>query len=309
MRSARKRGGLLLCLLGTLAACGKHAPTTAESGAGAASAPTPAASAPASTAAAPDAVAPQKSTAQNAVEPSTIPRLNEDGSETVEDTTGDNGKNNPLLAAVASTAAAATSMDAPTIWQEGVNYTLLVPAQPTSVPAGQVEVLEFFWYGCPHCYALDPLIEAWQRTKPAYITFTRVPIMWNEPDRALARLYYTLKDLGKIDAMHTAIFREIHENNDPLVDAGGNDAATERLQTAFVESKGVPAAAFRDAYRSVGVESELQNADQLVERYRITGVPTFVINGKFVSDPIMAQSQERLMALVGDLAALEHGKH
>jgi len=307
MRSALKRGGLLLCLLGTLTACGKHAPTTGESAAGTESASTPA-SAPASKAPA-DAVVQQKSTAQNAIEPSTITRLNEDGSETVEDTTGDNGKNNPLLAAVASTAAAATSVNAPAIWQEGVNYTVLVPAQPTSVPAGQVEVLEFFWYGCPHCYALDPSIEAWLKTKPAYISFTRVPIMWNEPDRALARLFYTLKGLGKIDAMHAAIFREIHENNDPLVDAGGNDAATERLQTAFVAAKGVPAAAFRDAYRSVGVESELQNADQLVERYRITGVPTFVINGKYVSDPIMAQSQERLMALVGDLAALEHGKH
>jgi len=306
MRSALRRGGVLLCLLGTLAACGKHAPSSGEA---ASTETTTPASVAATTTTRADTVAQQKSVAQNSVEPSTITRLNEDGSETVEDTTGDNGKNNPLLAAVASTAAAATVVDAPAIWQEGINYTRLVPAQPTAVPAGQVEVLEFFWYGCPHCYALDPSVEAWLKTKPAYITFTRVPIMWNEPDRALARLYYTLKDLGKIDAVHTAIFREIHDKNDPLVDAGGNDAATERLQTAFVESNGVPAAAFRDAYRSVAVESDLQNADQLIERYRITGVPTFVINGKFVSDPIMAQSQERLMALVGDLAALEHGKH
>jgi thiol:disulfide interchange protein DsbA len=308
MRSALKRGGLLLCLLGTLSACGKQTPTNAGTAAGRDSAPA-AASAPASGTAPAAAVAQQKSAAPSAVEPSTITRLNEDGSETVEDTTGDNGKNNPLLAAVASTAAAATSVDAPAIWQEGVHYTRLVPAQPTGGPAGQVEVLEFFWYGCPHCYALDPFVEAWQKTKPAYISFTRVPIMWNEPDRALARLFYTLQDLGKIDALHTAIFKEIHENNDPLVDAGSNDAATERLQTAFVQSKGVPAAAFKDAYRSVAVEKELQNADQLVERYRITGVPTFVINGKFVADPVSAQGQERLMALVGDLAALEHGKH
>jgi thiol:disulfide interchange protein DsbA len=307
MRSARKRAGLLLCLLGTLAACGKQAPATGPS-VGGTDATTTEASAPAS-AAPSDLVAQQKSSAPSAALPSTITRLNEDGSETVEDTTGDNGKNTPLLAAVASTAAAATSVDAPAIWQEGVNYTRLVPAQPTGVPAGQVEVLEFFWYGCPHCYALDPLVEAWLKTKPAYITFTRVPIMWNEPDRALARLFYTLKDLGKLDALHTAIFKEIHDANDPLVDAGGSDAATERLQTAFVETKGVPAAAFRDAYHSVPVEADLQNADQLVERYRITGVPTFVINGKFVADPISAQSQERLMALVGDLAALEHGKH
>jgi thiol:disulfide interchange protein DsbA len=299
---------LLLCLLGALAACGGHAPPTGSAAGDAASTP-PAKSAPASAAGSADFVAQQKPAAPGAAEPSTITRLNEDGSETVEDTTGDNGKNNPLLAAVASTAAAATSIDAPAIWQEGVNYTRLVPAQPTGAPAGQVEVLEFFWYGCPHCYALDPLVESWLKTKPAYISFTRVPIMWNEPDRALARLFYTLNRLGKLDALHTAIFKEIHDNNDPLADAANNDAATERLQTAFVQSKGVSATAFRDAYRSQAVEADLQNADQLVERYRITGVPTFVINGKFVADPITAQGQERLLALVADLAALEHGKH
>jgi thiol:disulfide interchange protein DsbA len=303
MRTALKRGGLLLCFLGALAACSKQAPVGASAG-GAQS--TPAAAA----AAAPAApVAQQKSAAQAPIEPSTITRLNEDGSETVEDTTGDNGAHNPLLAAVASTAAAATMTDAPTLWQEGINYTRLVPAQPTAVPAGQVEVLEFFWYGCPHCYDLDPLVEGWLKSKPAYISFTRVPIMWNEADRDLARLFYTLKELGKVDALHTAIFQEIHVKNDPLVDVTGNDSATEKLQTAFVQSMGVPAAAFHDAYRSERVESDLQNADQLVERYRITGVPTFVINGKFVADAISAQGQERLVALVGDLAALEHGKH
>ncbi len=307
MKSALKRGGLLLCFLGAITGCSKQAPTgppvgTPES-ASTAAAKAQSAAAPA------DRMAQQRSAAQNPVEPATITRLNEDGSETVEDTTGDNGVHNPLLAAVASVAAAATTVDAPTIWQPGVNYTLLVPAQPTGVPAGQIEVLEFFWYGCPHCYDLDPLVQTWLKSKPAYITFTRVPIMWNEGDRSLARLFYTLQRLGRIDALHTAIFREIHVKNDPLIDAGGSDSATEQLQTAFVQSLGVTAAEFRDAYRSVPVEADLQNADQLIERYRITGVPTFVINGKYIADVASAQSQERLMALVGDLAAVEHGKH
>jgi protein dithiol oxidoreductase (disulfide-forming) len=212
-----------------------------------------------------------------------------------------------LLTAVASTAAAAT-LSAPTPWQEGVNYTLLVPAQPTAVPSGQVEVLEFFWYACPHCYALDPLVEAWKKTKPAYISFSRVPVMWNEGHRSLARLFYTLESMGKLNELHLAIFKEIHVKNDPLGRFGNDDAKSERIQTAFVQTQGVSAEAFKAAYHSFAVETELQRADQLVQRYRITGVPTFVVNGKYVADVGTAQGEERLMALVSDLAAIEH-KH
>ncbi len=161
----------------------------------------------------------QQSPAAAAAEPATITRVNEDGSETVEDSSGDSGLHNALLAAVASTAAAAT-LSAPTPWQEGVNYMRLVPAQPTAVPSGQVEVLEFFWYACPHCYAIDPLVETWKKTKPAYISFSRVPVMWNEGHRSLARLYYTLDSMGKLNDLHAAIWKEIHVKNDPTTGMG-----------------------------------------------------------------------------------------
>jgi protein dithiol oxidoreductase (disulfide-forming) len=246
-----------------------------------------------------------QSPAAPASEPATITRVNEDGSETVEDTSGDSGLHNALLAAVASTAAAAT-LTAPTPWQEGTNYTRLVPAQPTAVPSGQVEVLEFFWYACPHCYALDPLIETWKKTKPAYVSFSRVPVMWSEGHRSLARLYYTLDSMGKLNDLHAAIWKEIHVKNDPLIDLGNNDAKSEQIQSAFVQTLGVSKEAFQTAYRSFAVETELQRADQLVQRYRISGVPTFVINGKYVADVGTAGGEERLIALVSDLAAIEH---
>lgn len=243
-------------------------------------------------------------------------RANEDGSETMEETTGDSGSHNTLLAAVASTMAAATptaaaaaAMSSPTAWQEGVNYTRIVPAQPTSVAAGQVEVLEFFWYGCPHCYAIDPLVESWRKTKPGFVTFMRVPVMWSEGHRSTARLYYTLESMGKLDQLHGEVFKEIHANNDPLIAADPNDAAgAERLQTTFVGKFGVPEDAFKKAYHSFAVETALQRADQLVQRYRIEGVPTFVVNGKFIADVRSAGSPERLLSLVNDLAAQEH-KH
>jgi protein dithiol oxidoreductase (disulfide-forming) len=307
MRSSRL--ALCLGLALVLAGCGKQQSAIEGPPAGT---PNPA-SAP--TAAQTDAAAVIPKTAEQASDrPSKITRINEDGSETVEDVPSDSGVHNPLLAAVASTVAASTSTasaatTSATPWQEGVNYKRLLPAQPTEVPAGQVEVLEFFWYACPHCYAIDPGVEAWLKTKPAYISFSRVPVMWNEGHRSLARLFYTLQTLGKLDQLHGEVFKEIHVHGDPLVAPDPNDAAgSEHMQAVFARKFGISEADFTKAYHSFAVETALQRADELGQRYRIDGVPTFVVNGKFISDVGTAGSPERLLTLVGDLAAQEH-KH
>lgn len=301
-----RKGGLLL-VLGisfALAACSKPQGNSASSGVTA----TPSSTA-ATTAAVPAAASREKSAAAE-TESSTITRINEDGSESVEDTSSDTGAHNPILAAVASsisgTAAAATSLAAPSVPQEGVNYTRLVPAQPTSAPAGQVEVLEFFWYACPHCYAIDPLVEAWRKAKPAYITFSREHVMWNESDRSLARLFYTLQSLGKIDELHAEVFKEIHVNLRPLTDQNNDELKSEEMQTAFAVKHGITAAAFKSAYHSFAVETAMLRGDQLWQRYRISGVPTFVVNGKYVADIGTAKGEDKLLPLVSDLAALEH---
>ena len=305
------RWALCLGLALVLAACGKQKSADERAPAGnSGAAPPPVAAAPAGVA----AVKPK--TAEQASDlPSKITRINEDGSETVEDVPSDSGAHNPLLAAVASTVAASTSTAAAatttgaTPWQEGVNYTRLVPAQPTEVPAGQVEVLEFFWYACPHCNAIDPLIASWLKTKPAYVSFSRVHVTWNEADRSLARLYYTLQNLGKLEQLHSEVFKEIHVHGDPLVAADPSNAAeTEHMQAVFVRKFGISEADFTKAYHSFAVETALQRADELVQRYRIDGVPTFVVNGKFIADVRSADGPERLLTLVGDLAAQEH-KH
>jgi len=302
---------LLLCAALALSSCSKQ--QTADERAAGSVAPVTALTPPAGGSTA--AQAQQKADAQQPAQPAALTRPNEDGSQPVEDATGDSGARNTILAAVASTvavaapAAAAASLTAPTLWQEGVNYTRLVPAQPTAVPAGQVEVLEFFWYACPHCYAIDPLVESWKKTKPAYISFSRVHVTWSEGHRSLARLYYTLESLGKLDQLHSEVFKEIHVNGNPLVASDFNDvAASERLQATFVKKFGISEEEFKKAYHSFSVETALQRADQLVQRYRIDGVPTFVINGKYVADVRTAGTPERLMSLVDDLAAQEH-KH
>ncbi len=292
---------LLLGLALALTACGRQEP----SGLAPAKAPAPAA-APAVKNSAP---APGKTA--DAEKPQTLIHLNEDGSETVEETPGDTGAHNPLLAAVASTVAAATSTASAATgsqWPEG-SYTRIVPAQPTDVPAGQVEVLEFFWYACPHCYALDPAVQNWQKTKPAYISFSRVPVLWNEGHRSLGRLFYTLQSMEKLNQYHADIFKEIQVNGDPLIGSDPNNAAAaERVQVAFVKRLGISEADFEKQYHGFTVDSALQRADQLAQRYRVTGVPVFVVNGKYVADAASAGSPERLMQLISDLAAQEH-KH
>lgn len=294
---------LAFCLAAALAltACGK--PRSAGQGTGpnaphAAAAPS----------AAPRNAAVHQSAEQPADLPAKITHMNEEGAETADAAQGDSGAHNPLLAAVASTVVAATATaaaaTAESSWQEGVNYTRIVPAQPTSVPAGQVEVLEFFWYACPHCYTVDPLVEAWRKTKPAYVRFSRIHVLWNEGHRSLARMFFTLESMGKLDQLHSEIFKEIHVNGDPLVAA--DPIESERMQAAFVKKFGVSEAAFQDAYHSMPVDMAMQRADILVQRYRVDSVPRFIVNGKYVVDLASAGGPERLISLVSDLAAQEH---
>jgi thiol:disulfide interchange protein DsbA len=189
-------------------------------------------------------------------------------------------------------------------WTPGTNYTVLSPAQPTDAAPGKVQVVEVFWYGCPHCYALDPYLESWLKSKPAYIDFVRVPIMWGDVHRAHARLFYTLQALGKLDELHSAVFDEIHQHNDPLY-VQGDPQATLQAQLKFVEAHGISASDFTNAYNSFSVQTNLQRADDLDRRYKVDGVPTIVIDGKYEADVGTAGGEQKLIQLINDLAANE----
>jgi protein dithiol oxidoreductase (disulfide-forming) len=189
-------------------------------------------------------------------------------------------------------------------WIAGKNYEVLSPAQPTDVPAGKVEVIEMFWYACPHCYALDATVEAWRKNKPAYIDFRRVPVTWGEEHRAHARLLYTLQALGKLDALHARVFEEIQQKGD-LLFVPSDDQGTFQKQLAFAKANGISESDFTTAYNGMGVQLKVQQADDLVHRERIDTVPTFVINGKYVTDVGMAGDPAKLTRLIDDLAASE----
>jgi len=185
-------------------------------------------------------------------------------------------------------------------FQQGVNYKPLVPAQPTSVSPGQVEAVEVFWYGCPHCFALDPSVESWRKSgKAPYVQFTRVPAMWNDMLKTHARLFYTVEALGKLEELHPVIFREINVSRN-LLDT------TDKI-VAFLGKYGVSADDYKKAANSFAVESKLRRAEELNRRYRVQGVPMVVINGKYTADVGSAGGNQQLLQLIDELAARERG--
>jgi thiol:disulfide interchange protein DsbA len=197
-------------------------------------------------------------------------------------------------------AAGAWAQSPASSFKEGVNYRRLTPAQPTTVAPGHVEVVEVFWYGCPHCFDLDPLIESWRKQgKPGYVDFARLPAIWNETAKIHAKLFYTTQTLGKLEELHTPIFREIHINKNPL----NTDSKIESFFTAH----GVSEQDYRKASGSFSVITKMSQAEYLNDHYRVTSVPLVIVNGKWVTDVGMAGGEKQLITLMTELAAREHG--
>ena len=188
-------------------------------------------------------------------------------------------------------------------WKPGTNYDVLTPAQPTNVSPGKVEVVEVFWLGCPHCYALEPFVQAWLKNKPAYIEFVRVPVMWGPAHRAHARLFYTLQALNRPDLFEKA-FDTIQQKHEPLI--AQSEDETLKLQEAFAKDNGITADDFAKAYNSFTVNSNLQRAEQLTQRYQVQGVPLVVVDGKYSTDVAKAGGPQQLIQIIDDLSASEH---
>ena len=216
----------------------------------------------------------------------------------------------PLLAALLAvswslTACARDPQPALSQWKAGTNYQLLAAPQPTSVAAGRVEVDEVFWYGCGHCYALDPALETWKAQKPAYIDFVRIPVIWGQAHRQHAKLYYTLQALHRPD-LHTQVFDAIHQHGTPL--SSRDDLEARAQQLAFLESKGVTEKEFNAAYDSMTVAANMQRAEQLTKNYAIANVPTLIVSGKYSTSVGEAGGTEQLLSLINDLAASEKNR-
>jgi len=288
MRRLAGLTALLVLGLSSCTSCSRHPPPAADTSAAPASAPAPAA---APAAAPPAAPAPQSETEQAVgAQESADGAVNE----------------KPESSDVSLERMSALPPDAQLPggrWKPGVNYDPIVPEQPTSVEAGKVEVIEFMWLGSPHCYALEPAILAWLKGKPAWIVFVRVPVVWGAPHRAHARLLYTLQALGRTDLIDKA-FDTIQRQHNPLL--GGSDDETLKTGQAWAAQQGVSAGDFANAWNSPQVGDDLRRAEDLTLRYRVSGVPALVVNGKYMANVGKTGTAANLVQLVNDLAASEH---
>ncbi len=209
----------------------------------------------------------------------------------------------PAPARLASATSSAQTTVGHGKWQAGRHYVVINPPQPTNVAPGKVEVLEVFWYGCGHCYELDPYLESWKKNKPAAIEFVRIPVIWGPGHKLHARLFYTLQVLGKLESHHTKVFDTIHRGGNLLI--GSDEASTLKLQRAWAEANGINGADFEREWNGFAVTTAVQRAEQLTKRYRVAGVPVMFVAGKYQTDVGGAGGQSQLLTLLNDLAAAE----
>lgn len=178
----------------------------------------------------------------------------------------------------------------------GVDYALVQNPQSTEDP-NRIEVLEFFWYGCPHCFRFEGELERWIKAQPKDVLVRRVPIRFREDQEPHQRLYYTLEALNRLDDLHAKAFQAIHVDKLTLSDA--NAIAD------WAQKQGLNRDKFLEVYNAFSVRSKAQRALRLMEAYRIDGVPTLVINGKYTTSPAMVSSYTAVLSVADALIAQE----
>ena len=171
----------------------------------------------------------------------------------------------------------------------GKDYLEITPPLPT--PAnGKIDVVEFFWYGCPHCNAFEPMLAAWAKKLPADVAFRREHVAFREePFVAQQRIYYALDEMGLVDSIHAKVFAAIH------VDHQRMDNPTEIA--AFMKKNGVDPVKFMSFYNSFSVQTRARQAVQLSQAYKIDGVPSIGIAGRYMTSPSKAGSLQRSLAI------------
>ena len=194
---------------------------------------------------------------------------------------------------------------APVEWKykEGQHFARLVPAQPTVGGPDKVEVAEFFYYLCPHCDTIDPILKGWVDNKPANARFVQIPTMWNNALVLHARMFYSMEVLARNgviddrDVVHKAIFDEIHRRGNRLA----SEASIKRLFARF----GVGEADFDRVWKSFEVDQKLRVAQDLARRYSVSSTPTIVVNGKYRTSAGDAGSYPNLLELIDELILRE----
>ncbi|MDA8260452.1 MAG: thiol:disulfide interchange protein DsbA/DsbL [Betaproteobacteria bacterium] len=180
--------------------------------------------------------------------------------------------------------------------EPGRDYQLLNPSQPTGTK--KIEVLEFFFYGCSHCFNLHPLLSAWEKTMPKDVEMTLVPTIFRDSSEPMARTYYALESLGQRQHLHDALYRAW--NVEKL------DINDEAKISDFVAKHGVDRARFSAAYNSFSIQSKVARARQMIRSYGINGTPTLVVDGKYLITDLQPADTVRVLSEVIAMARKAH---
>jgi protein dithiol oxidoreductase (disulfide-forming) len=176
----------------------------------------------------------------------------------------------------------------------GTDYQVLDPRATVEAPAGKVEIVEFFWYNCPHCNAFEPQLQAWIQKLPKDWVLRRVPVAFQDSFAPQQRLYYALEAMGLVDKLHAKVFAAIHAEKKNL---SGADAIVE-----WVSQQGVDKAQFVQQFNSFTVATKITKATQLQNAYKVEGVPALGVAGRFYTDGSMAGNMQRALQVVEALA-------
>jgi len=175
-------------------------------------------------------------------------------------------------------------------------YEVLSPPQGNP-EAPKIEVIEFFWYGCPHCFRLEPSLNAWLKNKPADVVFKRVHAVPTPAWLPHAKIFYTLESMGLVDQYHDKVFDAIHKDNKNL--------ANEKQLDQWLASNGIDPAKYHEVEKSFTVDSKLKRANQLTAQYKVDGVPRIFVDGKYWIGPESAGGEDRMMAAVEQVIGME----
>ncbi|WP_341908592.1 thiol:disulfide interchange protein DsbA/DsbL [Polaromonas sp. YR568] len=203
-------------------------------------------------------------------------------------------------AAVALGAGVPQTVLAQTAFKEGKDFLALDKRAPTEAGAGQIEVVEFFWYSCPHCNAFEPQLEVWVKRLPKDVSFRRAPVSFRPDFEPQQRLYYVLESLGKVDELQKKVFYAIHVEKQPL--------NTFDLIAGWAEKQGIARAQFTELYNSFSVSSKVRKATQLQDFYQVDGVPSIGVAGRYFTSGNLAQHMGRALQVTDYLIGQSRGK-
>ncbi|RYX95597.1 MAG: thiol:disulfide interchange protein DsbA/DsbL [Comamonadaceae bacterium] len=179
--------------------------------------------------------------------------------------------------------------------EEGTDYISIGKPAPTEAPAGKIEVVEFFWYSCPHCNAFEPKLEGWIKNAPKDVYIRRVPVAFRDDFVPQQRLFYVLEAMGKLDDVHRKVFNAIHVERQKI--------DTQDTIANWVEKQGIDKAKFLELYNSFSIQTKARRASQLQEAFKVQGVPALGIAGRFYTDGSQAGNMDKALVVTDYLLA------